>query len=111
MIRILTTRLLHIALESALLFALLSMPNHILPMQAMPLDTVTISSSTTSQGNMGEHSSGSCCDAMGTFSLACDFMVSQSACIARDGGSNRVVTLVPVIQSISLETVTPPPKA
>lgn len=107
-IRILNVRLLHVTLGAVLLLALLPMPNHMMPMRAMSMGAAT--TSLAANFSVG-HSAGSCCDAIGPFLLACDFMVSQSARDVLSGGSGQVVNSTPAIQPIYIEAATPPPKA
>ena len=99
--------LLALAIASGGLF----MPSQAQFMQAMNMDTTGVSQSVTARGNVDDASTGTCCDATGSVSLACDFLVSQPACVTVYGGSDRVVNSAPVIQSIHIKSVTPPPKA
>lgn len=99
-----------VGLGIALLIGLLPMSNHMLTMLAMRGNAVTISQSNTAQGMPTDNSTGSCCDIMGASSLACDVMVSQSACVALFGGSEQVVNSEPIARSTYLEAVSPPPK-
>src|SRR5919109_2667394 len=107
-IRISTARLLCVVLGAILLFALLPMPNHMSTMQAMGTDMVSFSQYDLVQGNVGDNSTESCCDAIGSFLIVCDFMVFSSACVGPYGGSERVETSVAGIQSIYIEDVSPP---
>ncbi len=105
--------LLSIVLASAFLVGSLPMSNH---MSSMRMDKKLVSEITVSQTNVApwnvnNKSSGSCCDAMSPFSLACDFLVSQSGYVAQSGGSKQVVNLDPIVQSIYIEAFAPPPKA
>ena len=121
-VRVLVMRYLQIALGYMLILGLapsilIIMPNMQMDrimssMQEVQMDTMSLSS----QSNMphegaDDHSTGSCCDAMGQSSLGCDFMVSQSACVALYGGGERVVNSAPLIQTTYIKNTTPPPKA
>ena len=110
-----TVKLLIITLECALLAGLLQTSNHMSSMQATRVDAtatfqIAASQSNLVQGNTGGNSTGSCCDAMGSVSPACDLMVSKSACVPVYGGSKRVLNSAPVIQTTYLIAATPPPK-
>jgi|SRR6266511_4984082 len=104
-------RISHVALGFVLLLALLPMPNQMLSMEAMGMDAVSSSQYYVLQGNAVDNSTGSCCEAIGSFLLACDFMVFQSACVDVDGGSDQIAYSVPIVQSIFIESLAPPPKA
>ena len=80
-------------------------------MQTVSVGMVMTYQNDANQGNASDNSSGTCCDAMGTFSLACDFMVSQFTGFALYGGSKQVVNSDPSVQSIYIEAILPPPKA
>ena len=108
-IRILTAQLLHVALGSVLLFALLPMPNHMMSIQTVHMDSAAPQINIV-QGNAGGHSTSSCCDAIGPFVLTCDFLASQSARIPDYGVSERIAYSVPIAQSIYVRTLAPPPK-
>jgi hypothetical protein len=86
------------------------MSNHISSMRAMSMD-MAVSQSDLVQGNVADHSTSSCCDAIAPFVLTCDFMTCQSACIPEYEGGERVAYLVPIVQSIYIRTLAPPPKA
>ena len=109
-----TAKLLSIALGYVLIVGLLPMSS-IVSIQAMRMDAAPTLQTSVSQNNpaknAGDNSPGSCCDAISAFSLACDFLVTQPACITVYGDSERVVNSAPVIQSIHIQSVTPPPKA
>src|SRR5437870_2641344 len=106
-----TAKLLNIALGLALLIGLSPMLNHMSPLQTVSAGTVMSYQNDMVPGNAGDNSTGSCCDAMGPASLACDFMVSQSACVALYGGSEQVINSDPIFQSIYIKAVIPPPRA
>ena len=115
-VKIFTAKLLIIVLGFAYLIGLFPTSNHMLSMQTTRMDAtatfqIAASQSNLAQGNAGDNSPGSCCDAISAFSLACDFLVTQSACVTVYGDSDRVVNSAPVIQSIHIKSVTPPPKA
>ena len=109
------TRLLFTVLTFALLIGLLPMSNHMLPMQTMRMDAVTTSQITAfqnkpAQETTGDSSSGTCCDAMGSLSLACDFVISQCDYVVAHPGVERISDSLLVFQSTSSRPVSPPPK-
>ena len=106
-----TVLLLSIALGFALLIRLFPAFNHMASMQTVFAGAVMTYQNDVVQGNAGENSTGTCCDAMGVFSPVCDFMASQSAFVALYGGSEGVVNSEPIVRSIYVEAVIPPPKA
>jgi len=108
--KIWNAKLLHILLGSTFLIGLLPISNHMLSMQAMHMNAVASVSSTV-QEKATENSTGSCCEAIGSSLLACDFMVFQTACVGSNGGSEQIVYSVPIVQSIYIESLAPPPKA
>ena len=66
----------------------------------------------TASGNTDHHSSMPCCrDAIILCSLGIVFLVPQAAGIALSGGSKRVQNSNLLVQSIFLNTLSPPPKA
>lgn len=105
--------LVSIVLASTFLFGLLpmsgSMPS--MRMNIPKVSEITISPANTSPGNVNGTSSGSCCDVMGSLLMSCDFMVSQCGHVIEYGDSKHVVSSIPIIQSIYLDAVIPPPKA
>ena len=109
--RILTTTLLNILLGFALLIGLLPMSNQRLSMPTRRVEAAIVSQSDTAQENAGDHPIGSCCDAMSPFSPGCDFVISQCGYVAQYEGSKQVVNSDPVVQSIYIEAISPPPKA
>lgn len=102
-------RLLSITLPIALLMGLLPISNHMSSMQTMRMDA-TAPHINNLQENAGDHSTSSCCDAIGPFVVTCDFMASQSARIPDYGGSERVAYSAPIVESIYIKTLAPPPK-
>ena len=99
--------LLALAVASGGLF----MPSQMQFMHAMSMDTRGVSQSVTARGNVDDASTGTCCDAMGSVSPACDFIVAQPACVALYGDSEQIAHSIPIVRSIYIETVAPPPKA
>jgi hypothetical protein len=108
--RIVTAKLFHIVLALALLVGVLPAVN---PMLAMPIIYLGVKATQSymAPGNANARSSGSCCDAMGSASPVCDFMVSQLVRIMLYGDSQQVLSSNFVVQSIYLKTLGPPPKA
>ena len=103
-------KLLHIVLGVTFLIGLLPISNHMLPMQAMYMDSET-SLRSTAQARTGDNSTGSCCEAIGSFLLSCDFVVCQSVCACANRDSEQIASSVSFVQSISIESLVPPPKA
>lgn len=106
-----TAYLLGIALGFALLIRLFPTFNHMSSMQTASVSALGTDQSYVIQGVAGHNSSGPCCDAMGAFSSVCDFMAAPSACVTLFGDSERAVISAPVVQSVYIEAVIPPPKA
>lgn len=103
-------RLLFITLIFALLRGLLPISDPMSSMQTMRMD-MPAPHTNLAQANTGDHPTSSCCDAIGPFVLTCDFMACQSTCIPEYGDSERVAYSVPIVQSIYVKTLVPPPKA
>ena len=74
-------------------------------------ETITSHQSNVDHGNTREKSTESCCDEIASFSVGCAFLVPQYTTIDFSGDSEPVLSTKPVVQSNSIETVTPPPKA
>ena len=106
---------LFITLIFATVIGLLPMSSHMLWMQAMSMDTTTtfqaVASHTDMQGGTDGNLDGLCCDTVSPFSMVCDFVVSQSGYVVEYGGSKQVLNSLPIIQSIYIKAVIPPPKA
>ena len=81
-----------------------------LSMKEMHMITEASISSTAQEKTSG-NSTGSCCEASSSLLFACDFIVFQSADAASNGGSNQIAYLAPIVQSIYIESLAPPPKA
>ena len=103
-------KLLHILLGVTFLVGLLPISNHMLSVQVMPMDG-SASLNSTAQEKTSDTSTGSCCDAIGSFLLGCDFMVFESMWTDSNGGSEQMAYSVPIVQSIYIEFLAPPPKA
>ncbi len=108
--KIWNTKLLHIVLGTTFLVGLLPISNHMLSMQGMHMAAETSISSTAQEKTRG-NSTGSCCEAIGSLLFACDFIVFESADAGPSGGSEQIAYVVPIIQSIYIESLAPPPKA
>ena len=105
-------RLLFILMTSTIVMGLFPTTHPMFSMHAMPLDEMAISyQSNMEHGSAGENSTGSCCDEIASFAIGCAFLVPHYTFIYFCGGSNKVIQSKPVVQSIYIETVTPPPKA
>ena len=81
-----------------------------LSMQEMHM-AAEASISSTAQARTGDHSTSSCCEAIGSFLMACDFIVFQSACAGSNGGSEQIEYSVSIVRLIYIESLAPPPKA
>jgi hypothetical protein len=99
-------RLLFLTLTFALLMGLLPISNHMSPMRM----DATAPQINNLQENAGDHSTSSCCVAIGPSVLTCEFMASPSACIPEYGDCERVAYSVAIIQAIYIQTLAPPPK-
>lgn len=108
--KIWSVRLLHILLGITFLVGLLPISNHMLTMQAMHM-VAGASSGNTTQEETGDYSAASCCEAIGSLLLACDFMVFQPVCAGPSGGSEKIAYSVLILQSIYIQILAPPPKA
>ena len=106
------TRLLLILLTFALLIGLSPTSNHMFAMQTMQIDEMTMSQHRDmADDSAGENSTMPCCDEIAQFSISCAFLVPQFAYVVISGGSERVGYSAPLIQSIYIEILAPPPKA
>jgi hypothetical protein len=103
-------KLLHLVLGVTFLVGLLPISNHMLTMQVMHMDAST-SLSGTAQEKTGDIPTGSCCEAIGSLLLVCDFMVFQLAYAGSTGGSEQIAYSVPIVQLIYTKSLAPPPKA
>ena len=65
----------------------------------------------TAQAKTGDHSTSSCCEALGLLLFACDFILFQSAYATQNRGSEQIEYSVPITQSIYIKSLAPPPKA
>src|SRR6266508_4758114 len=100
-----------VILGFVLLFALLPISNRISSMEAMQMGALSSFEYDGPQGNASHSSTGSCCEAIGSFLLACDFMISQSEYTGSSGADEQIAYSVPIVQSIHIESLAPPPKA
>jgi hypothetical protein len=106
------SRILVAVLTIALLIGLSPRSNHMLSMQGMKMDVMAASNQSNMDHEGGDkHSASSCCDAVTPCPLGLDFLTSQPANIASYGGSKRVASPPPTVQSIDIKTLSPPPKA
>jgi hypothetical protein len=102
-------RLMFITLTIAVLGGLWPTPSHMPSMQGMHMDSVLLQRNNV-DGNVQDHSMSSCCNAIGTLVLACDFVPSDSAHVLESGDSEQVAYSVPIFQSTYIRTLAPPPK-
>ena len=91
------------------------MSNYMFAMQTMRTDAAMTSQIASSQGktdreNAGDNSAETCCDFNSPFSITCAFLIPQCTYIGLSGGSGRVGYSTPLIQSIYIKAVIPPPK-
>ena len=83
-----------------------------LSMPVMKMDAVAASShNNVAHESADDSSNTSCCDAITPCLVGVDFLVPQLVSIASMGDSKRVGSLAPIVQSIYLSTLSPPPKA
>ena len=106
------TRLLLIVLTFALLNGLSPMSNH-MTMQTMHIEKmITSRQSNMAGGNRArEKPTVPCGDEAAHFSTSCAFLVPQFAYIGLSGGNERVGYSTPLIQTIQIEILAPPPKS
>jgi len=105
-------RIMFILLTSAVVMGLFPISHSMLSMQTMRMGEITIShQSDMDHESAGDNSTGSCCDEIAPFSIGRSFLIPQYVCVEFSGGSKRVIYSKPVVQSIYIETLTPPPKA
>ena len=113
--RNLTTTLLNIFLGFALLIGLSPISNYMLSVETLYIDAAMTSQMVSSQGKTDQDNEGDnsalCCDVIAPFSIACAFLVPQCTYVGLSGGSERVGISAPLIQSIYIKAVIPPPKA
>ena len=103
-------KLLHILLGTTFLVGVLPMSNHMLPMPEMHMETPDFLRS-TSQEKPSDNHNGSCCEAIGSSLLLCDFVAFQSGYANSNGGSEQFAYSSPIVQLIYIDTLAPPPKA
>jgi len=104
-------RILLIVLTFALLIGLSPISTHMSSVQTMQMDETMISyQSNMNHGNAGAIITGSCCDEMASFSIGCAFLVPPCAYVGLSGGSERIGFSTPLIQSIYIQALAPPPK-
>jgi hypothetical protein len=110
MSKIWNVKLLQILLSAVFLFGLLPISNHMPAMQTMHMDA-KISLSSATQEKRGNSSTDTCCEAIGSLLLVCDFMIFQSACADPSGDSKEILHSIPIFQSLYIQFLGPPPKA
>lgn len=103
-------KLVNILLSAVFLIGLLPFSDHSLSMHSMQMDAKH-SVVSLQQEKIADNSMASCCEAIGSLLLACDFMVFQPACIVPDRESERILYLAQIFQAIFLQSPAPPPKA
>jgi len=108
--KIFIAKLFHIPLVLTLLVGALPVVNHMQMMPAIQLGMKT-AQSYIAEESVNTPSAVSCCDAMGSASQACDFMVSQFVSITLNGDRQQILNSSIVVQSTSLRVLSPPPKA
>ena len=108
--KIWNAKLLHVVLGVIFLVGLLPISKHMLTMQAMHMGTSTSLSSVT-QEKIGNSSTDSCCEAIGSLLLVCDFMIFQSACADPSGDREEILQSIPIFQPLYIRSLGPPPKA
>lgn len=101
-----------VTLIFALLIGLSPLSDHMI-MQAMQMDEMAMSP----HGNMAHEASGGdrsampCCDEIAQAFTGCVFLVPQYSSVGTSGDSDRVGHSTPLIQTIYIEILAPPPKA
>jgi hypothetical protein len=105
--KIITAKLLSLVVGLVFLTGLLPLSNHMLSMDAAAYQN----QSPMVQGNMADSSTDTRCEAIGSCLLVCDFMVFQSVYADPVWDSEQIVYLAPILRSIYIESLAPPPKA
>jgi hypothetical protein len=100
-----------VILGFVLLFALFPISNGMPSMEAMQTSAVSTLEYGGLRGNASHSSPSSCCEAIGSFLFACDFMIFQAEDASASGGNEQIAYSIPVVQSIFVESLSPPPKA
>jgi hypothetical protein len=108
--KIWNVKLLRIVLGVTFLVGLLPISDHMLTMQAMHIET-SESLSSTEQEKQDPSPMGSCCEAIGSLLLTCDFLAVQLAYIGSIWGGKQFPYSVPIVQLIYIKSLAPPPKA
>ena len=106
-----STKFLHNLLIPVFLISLLLMPNHMSFTETMAMDEMISEHSNMRDQSARENSSGSCCAELTSCAIGCAFLLPQYIHLSLSGGSTRVVISNPAVQTICIETATPPPKA
>jgi hypothetical protein len=104
-------RISQVVLGFVLLFVLLPISNRMSSVEAMQMGALSSLEYDGFQGNASHSSPSSCCEAIGSFLFACDFMIFQPEYASASGGNEQIAYSVPVVQSIFIESLSPPPKA
>lgn len=105
-------RFLFILLTSAIAMELFPISHPTVSMPKMHMDEMPMSyHSNMEHGSAGDNSTGTCCDEIASFAIGCAFLVPQYTFVDCSGDNERVIDSNPLVQSIYLETLTPPPKA
>jgi hypothetical protein len=105
-------RLLFILFIYTIVMGLFPLTHPMSSMQSMHMDEMTIShQSNMDHGGTGDNSTASCCDEIAPFSVGCALLVLEYTFFDSSGGSDKVINSNLVVQSIYIETLTPPPKA
>jgi hypothetical protein len=104
-------RFLFVLFISTIVMGLFPLTHPMLSMQTMHTDELTISHQSNMEHSGAGNSMGSCCDEIAPFSVGCALLVPEYTFFDSSGGSNKVINSDLVVQSIYIETLTPPPKA
>ena len=104
-------RFLFILYLSVIAMGLFPLTQPMSSMQTMHMDEMTISHQSKMERSGAGNSMGSCCDEIAPFSVGCALLVPEYTFFDSFGGSNKVIIPNLVVQSIYIETLTPPPKA
>jgi hypothetical protein len=102
-----------IVVTFGLLIGLSPMSGHVSAMPTMQMDETMMSrhSSMAGENSTEEKSAMPCCDEIAQFSISCTFLVPEYTYVGTPGGSERVAYSSPLIQSIYIKILAPPPKS
>ncbi|MCI0553730.1 MAG: hypothetical protein L0287_22510 [Anaerolineae bacterium] len=102
-------RMLLLILTSGLLIGVLPTSNHM----TVQMDEMAASrhGKMADENSAGDRSTMPCCNELAQTFTGCAFLVPEYGYVAISGGSERVGYSIPLIQTIYIEILAPPPKS